>query len=145
MKTRKIAFLFGLFILSSCSARLEAPPKLFPVWEAEGKASYYNNGLHGRKTASGEPYDKNALTAAHRSLPFGTIVSIWRTDIPNSDTIQVRINDRGPHVKSRLIDLSYEAAKQLDMINKGVATVHLAQFTVQLPATAATDTLVFKQ
>jgi rare lipoprotein A len=88
-----------------------------------GTASYYNNALHGRLTASGEKYDKNKLTAAHKKYAFGTIVKI--TNLNNKKTVRVRINDRGPFVKGRIIDLSYAAALKLDMIKTGVAPVKI--------------------
>lgn len=88
-----------------------------------GKASWYGPGFHGRKTASGEIFNQNELTAAHPSLPFNTIVKVTDTDTGNSVT--VRINDRGPFAGGRIIDLSRQAAEDLKMINKGVANVKL--------------------
>ena len=89
----------------------------------EGAASYYADSLSGNSTASGEPYDKNALTAAHRTLPFDTIVKV--TNLDNGKTVVVRINDRGPHSKSYIIDVSGAAAKQLDLIDSGTAEVRV--------------------
>ena len=86
-----------------------------------GKASYYADSLHGNPTASGEPYDKNALTAAHRTLPFGTVVSV--TYPKTGKTVEVTINDRGPHVKDRIIDLSGAAADRVGLVEDGVGTV----------------------
>jgi rare lipoprotein A len=86
-----------------------------------GKASYYAMKFKGRQTASGEIYDPDKLTAAHPSLPFGTKVRV--TNLYNKASVVVRINDRGPHVKSRIIDLSYAAAEQLGMISRGIAEV----------------------
>jgi len=86
-----------------------------------GKASYYSDSLHGNTTASGEPYDRDALTAAHRELPFGTRVRV--KNLSNGKTIQVTINDRGPFVEGRIIDLSRRAAEELDMIQQGVVEV----------------------
>lgn len=86
-----------------------------------GEASYYADAFHGRKTASGEVFDMHQLTAAHRTLPFGTRVIV--TNLRNGKQVKVRINDRGPFVKGRIIDLSYEAARQLDMIRSGVTDV----------------------
>lgn len=88
-----------------------------------GKASYYGGKLHGRKTASGERYDQNALTAAHKTLPFGTIVRV--TAEWNQKTVEVRITDRGPFKKGRVIDLSTAAAAELEMLSKGVGDVTL--------------------
>jgi len=89
----------------------------------EGSASYYAASLSGNPTASGEPYDKNALTAAHRTLAFDTMVKV--TNLDNGKSVVVRINDRGPHAKSRIIDVSGAAAKQLDLIDSGTAKVRL--------------------
>lgn len=88
-----------------------------------GVASYYGKGFHGRKTANGEVFDMHELTAAHRTLPFNTIVKV--TNLTNKKTVKVRINDRGPFVKNRIIDLSYGAAKKIDMIGSGTAKVRL--------------------
>lgn len=88
-----------------------------------GNASYYADRFHGRKTASGEKYLKNQLTAAHKNLPFGTIVKV--TNLNNGQTVEVKINDRGPYSKKCIIDLSKEAAKRLDILTQGIAEVHL--------------------
>jgi len=89
----------------------------------EGAASYYADSLDGNPTASGEPYDKDDLTAAHRTLAFDTMVKV--TNLDNGKTVVVRINDRGPHSKSRIIDVSGAAAKQLDLIDTGTAEVRV--------------------
>ena len=89
----------------------------------EGDASYYADSLHGNKTASGKPYDKNALTAAHRTLPFGTRVKV--TYLKTGKSVEVVINDRGPHSKNRIIDLSGAAAEQLGLKQAGVGDVKL--------------------
>jgi len=96
-------------------------PLQLASYTQRGKASYYADKFQGRKTASGEIYDKNKLTAAHRSLKFGTLVRV--TNLFNDKSVIVRINDRGPFVESRIIDLSYAAAKKIDMIDQGVAEV----------------------
>ena len=83
----------------------------------QGEASYYADSLQGNKTASGEPYDKNALTAAHRTLSFGTQVKV--TYPKTGKSVVVTINDRGPHVKGRIIDLSGAAADELGMKQDG--------------------------
>ncbi len=88
-----------------------------------GLASWYGPGFHGNKTANGEVYDMHARTAAHRTLPFGTLVRVTRLDTGASTV--VRINDRGPHVAGRVIDLSNAAANDLDMVKAGVARVRL--------------------
>jgi rare lipoprotein A len=87
------------------------------------KASYYSYEMGGRKTANGELFDPNAFTAASRTLPFGTKVKV--TNLKNNKYVIVRINDRGPYVKGRTIDLSYAAAEQIDMIKSGVAEVEI--------------------
>ena len=92
-------------------------------WKERGIASWYGGKFHGRRTASGEPYNMYDLTAAHRWLPFGTLVRV--TNLRNHRSVVVRINDRGPFVKNRIIDLSYAAARALDMIKSGTAPVVL--------------------
>ncbi len=90
---------------------------------SEGKASYYANQFHGKKTANGETFDMNELTAAHPSLPFGTRVRV--TNLRNGKDVIVRINDRGPFVKGRIIDLSAEAAKEIGLFRSGTAQVRV--------------------
>lgn len=90
---------------------------------ADGNASYYGDPYHGRRTASGEIFDKNKLTAAHRTLPFDTWVRVENQ--LNGESVDVRINDRGPFVAGRIIDLSEGAARKIDMIRAGVAPVRL--------------------
>ena len=87
----------------------------------EGKASYYSNKLHGRKMANGQPYHRKKLTAAHRTLPFGTKVKV--TNLQTNKSVKVKITDRGPFVKGRIVDLSEAAAKRLDYIDEGIAPV----------------------
>jgi rare lipoprotein A len=89
----------------------------------QGVASYYADSLNGNPTASGEPYDKSVFTAAHRTLPFDTMVKV--TNLDNDKSAVVRINDRGPHAKNRIIDVSGAAAKQLGLIDSGTAKVRL--------------------
>ncbi len=88
-----------------------------------GEASFYGARHHGNKTASGERFDQNQLTAAHRTLPFGTRVQV--TNLDNNKTVVVRINDRGPFNRKRLIDLSHAAAEQLNMLRSGTAPVRV--------------------
>ncbi len=88
-----------------------------------GKATWYGGRFHGRKTASGERFDQNAMTAAHKTLPFGTLVRVTRLDAKRSVT--VRINDRGPYGKGRIIDLSRAAASKLGSLKRGVVRVRL--------------------
>ncbi len=89
----------------------------------EGIAAYYSDVLHGKQTASGEPYDKNAFTAAHKTLAFGTRVEV--TNLDNDESVTVIINDRGPFTKGRIIDLSRAAAEQIDMVEQGLAPVRV--------------------
>lgn len=89
-----------------------------------GYASYYSGSLEGNATASGEPYDPSALTAAHRTLPLGTRISVTRTD--TGRTVVVLVNDRGPYAGTRrIVDLSRAAARRLDMLRAGVVPVRL--------------------
>ncbi|MEX6508205.1 septal ring lytic transglycosylase RlpA family protein [Jiella sp. M17.18] len=88
-----------------------------------GSASYYGRDFHGRRTADGERFNMNAMTAAHKTLPFGTKVKV--TNERNGRSVVVRINDRGPYHGGRIIDLSRAAAKRIGMINSGTAKVRL--------------------
>ena len=91
-----------------------------------GLASVYSDRLHGRRTASGEIYDRNELTAAHKTLPFGTRVRVTRTDVPDSPVLCAVINDRGPFShRGYIIDLSRRGAEQLQMVQKGVVPVRV--------------------
>lgn len=99
-----------------------------------GQASYYHDRFEGRATASGEPYRKQELTAAHRTYPFGTRLRVTRPDTGHS--VEVRVNDRGPHSPHRVIDLSRKAAEELDLVQAGVAEVRIE---VLSPAELETD------
>ena len=92
-------------------------------FEQSGVASWYGPGFHGRTTANGETYDMEAMTAAHKQLPFGSVVEVLNRD--NGRKTRVRINDRGPFVRGRIIDLSKAAARDIDMLGSGVARVRL--------------------
>lgn len=92
-------------------------------WTEKGDASWYGKPYHGRRTASGEVYDMHRMTAAHRSLPFGTEVRVRRRD--TGAEVEVRVNDRGPFIKGRIIDLSFAAAKVIGLDRDGVAPVTL--------------------
>jgi len=114
--------LFFALLLSLSSHALEYSKKLkYP--DKIAMASYYSNALHGHKTASGERYNKGLLTAAHRSLPFGTLVRV--TMLSTGKQVIVKINDRGPFMRRRGIDLSYKAAKTIGMVRAGVGKVKL--------------------
>jgi rare lipoprotein A len=122
---RLVLLIAGLVLLSACGhgkarVRLPAPSNS----ELEGIASYYAEPYNGRRTASGEIFDTyNAMTAAHKTLPFDTVVRV--KNLNNGEEVDVRINDRGPFVKGRVIDLSLLAAKQIDLVGPGVAPVKL--------------------
>jgi rare lipoprotein A len=127
---RRVAILIGLLVtLSACGRKAKvAIPQNNPVTladnEEEGLASYYAEPYDGRKTASGEIFDSyHALTAAHRTLPFNTMVRV--TNKNNGQSVDVRINDRGPFVDGRVIDLSQFAAQKIDLVRAGVAPVRL--------------------
>lgn len=154
------ALILLVLFISSCgtisrmpSKKPKPPPDIdFPDKDAEGhkieegRASWYGSKFDGRRTANGEAYDMNQLTAAHRTLPFNSIVKVKNLD--NNKTVMVRINDRGPFAKGRIIDLSKKAAQDIGLIANGTARVALilmgkdklqkdfdlkkAQFTIQL-------------
>ncbi len=92
-------------------------------FEREGLASWYGGKFHGRLTANGERFDADDLTAAHKTLPFGTVLKV--TNVDNGRSVTVRINDRGPFVENRIIDLSRGAADRIEMTGTGVAPVRL--------------------
>ena len=98
-----------------------------------GKASYYADRFEGRKTASGEVFDQSKSTAAHKTLPFGTKVTV--KNLKNGKTVSVRINDRGPFVKGRIIDLSKTAAQKIDLVQAGVANVQVKYKRKKIPVT----------
>jgi rare lipoprotein A len=119
MKTSIIRILLIIAVFNY-SCKTASSPKLA---KETGMASFYNNKHEGNKTASGEVYRKGKLTAAHKTLPFGTQVKV--TNLANSRTVVVRVNDRGPFVRGRIIDLSRRAAQKLGMINDGVTKVRI--------------------
>lgn len=94
-----------------------------PVQVLEGKASWYGPRFHGRLTANGERYDMFNMTAAHKSLPFNSWLVV--TNLANDKQSVVRINDRGPYIPGRILDLSFEAARRLDMVGSGVSRVKI--------------------
>lgn len=113
--------LFASILAVLMMAPLTTFAKVSPGFTQKGAASYYHDSLHGRKTASGQRYNKSALTAAHKTLPLGTVVRV--TNLRRGTRVKVKINDRGPFVKGRVIDLSRAAAKKLGMVKRGVAKV----------------------
>jgi len=114
-----LVLLLGLVALSvACSGTRRLPGI---ATREVGEASWYGLEERGRPSASGETMDPGAMTAAHRTLPFGTILDV--TDLDTGKTVRVRINDRGPFARGRIIDLSHEAARRLGILNRGVAPV----------------------
>ncbi len=127
----------ALAFLAGCStAVVSTPPGPAPGQPAEGYeeigvASWYGAQHQGKRTASGEVFDMNQLTAAHRSLPFGTRLRVINRD--NNQATEVRINDRGPFVKGRILDVSYAAARQLGALGSGTFPIRLR--VIALPST----------
>lgn len=115
--------LLGMLALAGCASSGRGPSHAGPVSPERGVASWYGPGFDGRLTASGERYDMHAATAAHRTLPFGTILEVRNLD--NGLSTQVRINDRGPFKKNRIVDLSLAAARAIGMVGPGTARVEL--------------------
>lgn len=118
LRQRRFLFLLvASFLLSSCAGM-----NYFPTGNTQrGMASWYGEDFHGKQTSNKEIYDMHAMTAAHKTLPFGTYVRV--TNLTSGRSVVVRINDRGPFVKGRIIDLSYAAAQKLGMAETGVAPV----------------------
>lgn len=106
----RIIFFLALFSIRSATAE-------------EGIAAYYSDVFQGKKTASGELYDREKLTAAHKTLPYGTRIKV--THLINDKSVIVIITDRGPHTEKRIIDLSYAAAREIDLIRPGISMVNL--------------------
>ncbi len=127
----------SLLALAGCSTAVVTtrPPAEPPATGAEevGYASWYGSQHQGKRTASGEMYDMNQLTAAHRTLPFGTRVLVTNRD--TSQSAEVRVNDRGPFVKDRILDVSFAAARQLGAVGAGIFPVRLR--VIALPGTRA--------
>jgi rare lipoprotein A len=119
--------ILGLASVGCATARRTSVPDSVggpaPGTRIDGLASWYGEQHQGLKTASGETFDKNQLTAAHRTLPFGTRLRV--TNVENGKSVVVRVNDRGPHVPGRVLDLSYRAAQAIGMTDAGVARVEV--------------------
>src|SRR5687767_3133096 len=114
----------ALLVLAACARTTMTPPSAVVVGVEEvGAASWYGHPYHGRQTASGEVYDMNDLTAAHRTLPFGTRLMVVNLD--TGQAVEVRVNDRGPLIENRIIDLSYQAARVIGADRRGVLPVRL--------------------
>lgn len=120
-----------------CGVSSRQPSRVEPEPGATqtGIASWYGPGFHGRQTSSGEIYDQYAMTAAHQTLPHGMRVRV--TNLANQQAVIVRINDRGPFVDDRIVDLSYAAAQQLDMVGPGTVPVRLEVLDRNVPLLAA--------
>ncbi len=133
--------LTGLLALAvALGACISTRPRRVPLGHTErGMASWYGPGFDGRRTASGETFDMNALTAAHRRLPFGTVVRVTNRD--NGRRVEVRVNDRGPFARGRILDVSYGAAESLGMIGPGTARVEI-EVIDRLPAPLPADAVV---
>src|SRR3989442_858962 len=114
-----------VYLLAGCAPMRTRPPAPPPVVNGVqlGVASWYGPGFHGNRTANGEIYDQYELTAAHPSLPLGTRAMV--TNLTNGRAVEVRINDRGPFVDGRAIDLSYAAARTIGMIGPGTSRVRI--------------------
>src|SRR5437868_123163 len=123
---RLFLILVSTFFISDCFGQQN------DSLQTTGKASFYHDGLHGLETSSGDVYDKNDFTAAHRTLPFNTLVHV--TNKQNNKGVVVRINDRGPYKKSRIIDLARSAAQKIEMVPYGgvppkIRVRHLLHFS----------------
>jgi rare lipoprotein A len=122
-----LALPLAIFVFSSCArkhhvaASAASPPQIRSG--ETGLASWYGHPYHGRAASNGEIYDMEKLTAAHRTLPFGTLVHV--TNLANNKSVDVRIIDRGPFIEGRVIDLSHAAAQAIDLIGPGIAQVRL--------------------
>jgi rare lipoprotein A len=125
MTKQLIAASLGILL---CAHGAQAHARVTPGHAQKGIASYYHDSLHGRKTASGQIYDKNARSAAHKTLPLGSKVKV--TDSQTGKSIVVKINDRGPFIEGRIIDLSRSAARDLGIIQRGVAKVKVEVLSV---------------
>jgi rare lipoprotein A len=121
-----------LCLLLGCAACQDKKAEAVPIKEAKqepqtfqqkGKASYYSQKFHGKETASGETFNNNTLVAAHKTLPLGSKVRV--TNLENNKQVVVRITDRGPFVRGRIIDLSRAAARRVDMIEDGTGPVRI--------------------
>jgi len=150
---RLVALAVGLGLMGGCASRAarptpepaaeasrpaaetdERPGKAPRTYLGEGLASYYGPGLHGRKTANGERFDQNGLTAAHRTMRFGTCLRV--VNMENGKSVEVRVNDRGPFKDERIIDVSLGAARKLEMVEKGLARVRLYRCKDEEPTSA---------
>jgi rare lipoprotein A len=114
--------------MAGCAAPMRAPasmvpPPAVPGGTQTGRASWYGEAHHGRRTANGERFDMHSLTAAHPTLPFGTRLRV--VNLANAREVEVRVNDRGPSIPGRILDLSYAAARALNAVEAGIISVRL--------------------
>ncbi|MGM0546390.1 MAG: septal ring lytic transglycosylase RlpA family protein [Bacteroidota bacterium] len=123
---------FGKSDDTSTSTETESGEKI-----EDGVASWYGPNFDGKLTANGETYDMNDLTAAHRTLPFNTVLKV--TNLDNEKSVKVRVNDRGPYAKDRIIDLSKKAAEEIDMLGPGTANVEIILLEGDLKNSRVTD------
>lgn len=125
-RTRRVApvpiLLVSMILLHGCVSTRPAPSP--PERPTIGVASWYGQEFAGRSTANGDIFDPRALTAAHRSLPFGTVIDV--TNLENGKRVRVRINDRGPFVGNRILDLSWGAAREIDLVDRGIGRVEIS-------------------
>lgn len=124
---RSFVLLIALALLSTGCATAPRPQVEHPVpdggYSEQGIASWYGPGFHGRKTASGERFNQKAMTCAHRKLPFGSKIKV--TNLNNDKSVIVTVNDRGPFVRRRIVDLSRQAAYEIGLISTGTAPVRV--------------------
>lgn len=138
---RRAALVLAAFLpLAVACAPKRTPEPPGPTYVERGIASWYGRPFHGRRTASGERYDMDHLTAAHKTLPFGSRIEVENLD--NGRRVQVVINDRGPFVRGRIIDLSRAAAREIEMIGPGTARVEIRWVAGPAPVPVAVAYLV---
>ena len=116
------SFVFSILLTGDTNVEAQMLPHRI-AYAQQGEASWYGPGFHGRKTASGERFNQHALTAAHKKLPLGTVATV--TNLDNGKTVEVEINDRGPYVRGRILDVSAAAAERLGMKHDGTSTVRI--------------------
>ena len=130
----------GSLLLSGCAAVSKGRADLDLGMKERGIASWYGDDFHGYETASGELFNMHAFTAAHRTLPLGTVARI--VNVVNGTHVMIRINDRGPYVNGRILDLSYAAAKALGIEQSGVSAIQLEVVGTNLFEAGRTSSLV---
>jgi rare lipoprotein A len=128
---RRFSPVLLLLFVAACAAPPSPPAPERPFFSEEGTASWYGKSHQGKRTADGERFDMHAFTAAHRSLSFNTVLRV--TNLANGRMVRVRVNDRGPYVGSRILDLSAAAATALGMHSDGIAHVRIEAFAADQP------------